>query len=410
MKRNLEQKINKLLDLFPVVAIIGPRQCGKTTLVKQLRSDWLYIDLEKPSDYNRIDLDPEFFFKQHPEKIIIDEAQRLPKIFEILRSVIDADRDKAGRFIISGSSSFDLLKNISESLAGRIAIVELGSFKANELCDQPLSDFYNIFQSDLTAVNLASLPQPLLSKNDIQNAWILGGYPEPVLKNMDNPDFYYQWMSNYEMTYINRDIANLYPKLNKVAYQRFITMLCKLSSTILNKAEIGRALEVSESSVREFLNIADGTFIWRQLPSYENSVIKSVVKMPKGHIRDSGLLHSLLGITNEKKLFTDPIVGASFESFVIEEIIRGLQATMLTKWQSYYYRTRSGAEVDLILEGPFGTLPIEIKYGIKTDKKQLETLQDFVIKNNLPFGLLINQSDQACWLTKYVYQLPACYL
>lgn len=409
MLRNISFKINQLLWYFPAVVLLGARQSGKTTLAKALRPDWLYCDLEKASDFNRIEHDPEFFFQQHPQHIIIDEAQRSPKLFETLRGVIDQQRDIPGRFILSGSSSPELLKNVTESLAGRVAIVELGTFKANEIFAKPLSPIYSLLaENQLTRDNLSQLGSPLLDLKEIQTAWQKGGYPEPVLST--SKDFYLQWMENYESTYIARDIASLFPRLNRIAYQRFLTMLCNLSSTILNKAEIARALEVSASSINEFLTIAEGTFLWRALPSYENSVSKSIVKMPKGHIRDSGLLHSLLNITQTEQLYKNPIVGASFEAFVIEEIIKGLQATLLTHWSTHYYRTRAGAEIDLILQGPFGVIPIEIKYGSTAMPRQLRSLENFVAENNLDFALLINQAEKAIWLSKTVFQLPANYL
>lgn len=408
MKRNISNKINRLLELFPAVAVIGVRQCGKTTLAKMLKPDWLYVDLEKPSDFNRIDRDPEFFFQQHPKHIIIDEAQLSPKIFEVLRGVIDADRKTTGRFIVTGSSSPELLEHVSETLAGRIAIVELGTFKANELYGVPLSPLYEMLQHPVTTQMLTQLPKPLLNLEQVQHAWIFGGYPEPTLTKAQ--EFYLQWMENYEATYIYRDVARLYPKLNKIAYQRFLNMLCNLSGTILNKSEIGRALEVNEKSIREYLTIAEGTFLWRTVPSYEKSISKSIIKMPKGYVRDSGLLHTLLHITSTEQLFNNPIIGNSFEGYVIEEIIKGLQATMLTHWTYFYYRTRSGAEIDLILQGAFGTIPIEIKYGVNTPLKSLQNLKHFVIENGLPFGILINQSTQACWLDRHIFQLPATYL
>lgn len=408
MKRNLASKIHKLLEMFPVVAIIGPRQCGKTRLSKTLRPDWLYVDLEKPSDYDRITRDPEFFFQQNPQQVIFDEAQLSPELFQVLRGVIDNDREKTNRFLLTGSSSPELLTNISETLAGRIATVELGTLKANEIYGQPLSHFYQIFTQPLSAAFFENLGTANLTSEQIQNVWYRGGYPEPVLK--DDQLFYLQWMENYENTYIYRDIARLYPKLNKIAFQRFLSMICRLSGTILNKSEIARSLEVSEGSIREFLKIIEGTFLWRPLESYEKSKLKSIVKMPKGHVCDTGLLHTLLHITNEQQLFTDPIIGRSFEGFVIEELIKGLQALFVTHWKPYYYRTRAGAEVDLILDGPFGTLAIEIKFGIKTSEKQIKSLEEFVKTNNLPFGILINQSEKPLWLTRSVFQLPACYL
>lgn len=164
--------------------------------------------------------------------------------------MIDERRGQKGRFIITGSSSPALLNNVSETLAGRVAIVELGTFKANELAQKPLSPFYGLLQHPLSKESLDSLETPSLSLQAIQRAWYLGGYPEPVLK--ESKEFYLQWMENYENTYIHRDLAKLYPRLNKVAYQRFLNMLCKLSGTILNKSDVGRALEVSEGSIRDF--------------------------------------------------------------------------------------------------------------------------------------------------------------
>ncbi len=171
MPRNLADKINSLLEMFPAVAVIGARQYGKTTLVQMLRPDWLMMDLEKPSDFNRLDFDPEFFFQQNPRHIIFDEAQLSPELFAILRSVIDSNRQETGRFLITGSSSPDLLTHISETLAGRIATVELGTMKANEIYGQPLSSFYQFFTEPLSPNFLNQLDAPQLTFNQIQKAW-----------------------------------------------------------------------------------------------------------------------------------------------------------------------------------------------------------------------------------------------
>jgi predicted AAA+ superfamily ATPase len=409
-KRHILDKALELLELFPVVAIIGARQTGKTTLAKQLRPNWQYFDIENPRDFELISHDPNLFFTQHPRHIILDEAQEYPDLFKVLRGVIDNKRDEKGRFILTGSSSPRLLSSISESLAGRIATIELGTLKVSEIIGTKLSNFYNIFSQELTKESLQQsiTKKPAITLPQIQKYWYLGGYPEPVLA--DNINYYRQWMENYRDTYINRDISLLFPKLNKTVYQRFCVMLSKLSGTILNKRDLARALEVSETTVKEYIKIIDGTFIWRQLPSFEKNIIKSVIKMPKGYIRDSGLLHWLLGISSPEKLYEHPSVGASFESFVIEELIKGLQATMVTNWEGYYYRTRNGAEIDFILDGPFGTLPIEIKYGSHTPMKQLKSLTMFIQEHDLPYGLLLNQATEATWLTQKIFQLPVTWL
>lgn len=406
-KRNQYEKIGQLLELFPAVVIIGARQTGKTTLAKQLRPNWRYLDLENPNDFDQLSHDPLLYFLQYPDDIIIDEAQSYPKLFEILRGIIDRHRQQKGRFILTGSSSPELTKLISESLAGRVAVVEISTLKINEYYQKPLSPFYELFNDKLSKESIITGKAPY-SINETKTVWLKGGYPEPIIAN--NEIFYEQWMENYYTNYIYRDISKLFPKLNKIKYQRFIKMLGKLSGTIINRSDLARALEISEGSVREYLKIADGTFIWRELPSFENSIIKSIVKMPKGYIRDSGLLHHLLNIRTQDDLFNHPSVGYSFESFVIDEILKGINATNVTNWNAHYFRTRKGVEVDLILQGYFGTLPIEIKYSSNVKMKNLNSLNDFIEKHNLPFGIVINLSEEVTWLSEKIVQIPVGWL
>ena len=187
-------------------------------------------------------------------------------------------------------------------------------------------------------------------------------------------------------------------------------MLGKLSSKIINQSDLARSLGVSEPTIRHYFTIAQGTYLWRQLRSYENNVVKSIVKMPKGYIRDSGLLHHLLRIDSLESLQSDPDCGFSFEAFVIEEILKGIQDAGVRDCDAYYYRTRGGAEIDLILEGRFGLLPIEIKHGIQVNSQQFRSLNDFIKDHHCSFGVLINQSDKIIWLTKNIIQIPAGYL
>lgn len=401
----LEERLNQ----FPVVAVLGARQCGKTTLVKQLQNNgWQYFDLENTEHYERIKNDPLFFFRQHPHHVIIDEAQLCPQIFAVLRGIIDEDRQYKGRFILTGSSSPDLQKNMSESLAGRMTTIELSPLKVNEFYQAPLSDFYEIFEQPFTRTSIDSviktMGSPPFTLEQIQHVWFYGGYPEPTLANDIN--FYQSWMQAYRDTYINRDIKQLFPQLNVFAYQRFLNMLSHLSNTILNRSDIARSLEISEKTVRDYLKIIEGTYLWRMLPSYEKASIKTIVKMPKGHMQDTGLLHFLLKINSLDDLYNHPIVGHSFEGFVIEELLKGLNNKGIVNTDAYYYRTRTGIEVDLILEGFFGVLPIEIKYGSVVISKQLKNLKSFIEKNKLPFGILINQSSEITWLTEKILQIP----
>ncbi len=407
IKRNQENIVSQLLDQFPAVAMIGARQAGKTTLAKQLRPGWRYLDLENPNDYKLISRDPILYFEQFDSDIIIDEAQLYPELFNVLRGVIDNKRSQKGRFIITGSSSAELTHHISESLAGRIATVEIGTLKANEYYGQPLSKFYQLFADKLDRGNVVK-GRSVLTRDQMNHHWLKGGYPEPTISKDDF--FWQQWMENYYFNYVNRDVAKLFPRLNKIKYQRFVKVLSSLSSTIINKSDLARALEMSEGSVREYLKIIEGTFLWREQCSFESKAIKSIVKMPKGYMRDTGLLHYLLNLRTMEDLFNYSGVGHSFEGFVIEEIIKGLNALGNTNWQADYFRTRKGAEVDLVLEGYFGVLPIEIKYSSSVPNKRLRSLSDFIERHKLPFGMVINQSDEVVWLTDKIVQIPVGWL
>lgn len=408
--RNILGHAIELTKHFPVLVILGARQVGKTTLAKMIAPHFSYFDLEKPSHYDQIIHDPEFFFSRYPEHVIFDEAQELPILFNILRGVIDNNRTQQGRFILTGSSSPELLSHISETLAGRVALIELSTLKANEYYHRPLSPFYDLFKNKLVKENVIVGHAPLTAKQ-ISFCWLRGGYPEPLLKfNRETNRYYETWMANYQATYLNRDIAKLFPKLNKINFRRFLSMLGKLSGTILNKSDLARALEVSAPTIQDYLAIAEGTFLWRQLNSFENNITKSIVKLPKGQIRDSGLLHHLLRINDLESLYSDPIAGRSFEGFVIEEIVKGIQDSGISNVQPFYYRTRSGAEIDLILEGNFGLLPIEIKLSKTVMRKSVLTLSKFIEEHQLPFGCVINQSEVVEWLTPSIVQIPVGWL
>jgi len=405
LRRNLEPRIHRLLEVFPVVMLVGARQTGKTTLSRAVRPDWHYVDLENAADYDFMTRDFEFFFQEYPRQVIFDEAQESPELFRQLRGVIDANRHEAGRFILTGSSSPDLLEQASDSLAGRIAIVELGTLKVNEIRQEPLPPFYRIFEQELDAETLGEIKSLKCPAYDLLPYFLRGGYPEPVLFNSDYA--YNAWMENYYRTYINRDIKKLFPRLDAIRYRRFVTMLSSLSGTIINKAQLGRSVDVSEVTIRDYLDIADKTFFWRTIPSYETARSKSTVKTPKGLVRDSGINHYLSGINTREKLLRAPQAGHNFESFIIEEIIKGIQSTRVTRWDYFYYRTRNGAEIDLILEGSFGLLPIEIKFGQQTTRRQLTSLQQFIQRHDLPFGIVVNNAPRIRMLSERIIQVPA---
>ncbi len=402
MKRHATPLFRELLTLFPCVAIIGVRQCGKTTLLQELPNNWKTYDLEKGSDYDQIAKDPDLFFRLNRAHVAIDESQQLPDIFPALRVAIDSDRQQTGRFVITGSSSPDLLHAISESLAGRVAILELSPFNLAEACAKPPSSFFQAINETDSLAKLLTL-QPRVELPQLFNYWLQGGYPEPWIKNQTR--FHKLWMQNYTQTYIDRDILQLFPGINRQKYRLFIQMLSHLNGTIINYSEVSRALGVSQPTVREYFQIAHGTFIWRHIPAYEKNASKRIIKHPKGYLRDSGLLHYLLHLNDLDSLIAHPQMGRSWESMVIENILRGLAAQGISH-DYYHYRTGGGAEIDLVLEGEFGLLPIEIKYGQKITSKSLRGIRDFVRERQCPLGIVINNAERVTQYEENLVGIP----
>lgn len=406
-KRHCETRIQELLSQFPAVLLLGVRQCGKTYLLKNLYPTWKYFDLENLKDRDFLTRDFDFFFQEYPQNIILDEAQEIPELFKHLRGVIDCNHKLNGRFLITGSSSPELIAKASDSLAGRIAILELGTFKVSEIRKKELSPFFEIFSSALKPATLNFL-KSLQAGNEHFNVlrfMLRGGYPSPCLSR--DKDYFNVWMQNYFDTYINRDIKKLYPRLDSLRFQRFVSMLSELSGTMINCAQIGRSLALNEVSVRDYLEIADKTYIWRQIPSFSHSKKKSLVKTPKGFLRDSGLIHYLLNIKTEEQFLRSPKAGQIFESFVIEEILKGAALKCSGRWSYSYYRTKNGAEIDLLIKGDFGLLPIEIKFSSFVESRTLIALKKFIQEHSLPFGLVINNSREIKMVSEKILQIPA---
>jgi hypothetical protein len=408
-KRNLQRRIEQLSANFPIIVILGVRQCGKSTLAKTVGCDWKYYDLENLNHLERIQNDPVLFFKENSEHVIVDEAQIYPQLFATLRGVIDERREDNGRFILTGSASFELMKNVSESLAGRVAIIELEPMKMNELEGEPLSAFFSLFEKRLSRDDLDQLKslKPARTIKDVNHYLLKGGYPQPVLRA--DSDFFLDWMENYFNTYINRDMRSLFPRIDIIKYQRVIKMLSSISGTIVNKSELARSAESSEKSIRDYLQIISGTFFWRELPAFKTSKIKTTTSLPKGHFRDSGLLLFLQNIFTPETLEFYPKLGNVFESFVVEELIRGVQAVAARNLKYYHFRTKAGGEIDLILEGSFGLLPIEIKYQSNTTKRQLTSMINFIELHELPYGVIVNNCESPSMITENIMQIPiAC--
>lgn len=407
MKRAYLQTVQNYLSYFPCVAVLGARQCGKTTLMRMLPGDWGFYDLEKARDMEAVSRDPDLFLRLNSENVIIDEAQMLPALFPALRVAIDENRMRKGRFVITGSSSPDLLSSISESLAGRVGIIEMSPLSYSESLGILRPVFPQLLDSRVNAEAVRNELRPAGSTPKILKFWFCGGYPEPWVE--DSHQFRRHWMEQYISTYIYRDISFLFPKLNKNRFQLFISQLAGLSGTIVNLSDLSRALEISQPTAREYLRIADGTFVWRTVPAFSKNSLRSLIRHPKGHLRDSGLLHHLLRIAAPEDLLAHPILGHSWEGFVVEEISKMLQAEAVP-FSMYHYRTRGGGEIDLIIETDYGLIPIEIKYAGRVHPRRLTCIRDFIGHHGSPFGIVVDNGERIEMLDDNLLLVPFTHL
>lgn len=409
MQRAAKALLSSYLSTFPCVAIIGVRQCGKTTLAKTLPEKWKHFDLERRADHDVVSRDPDTFFRLNPRQVTLDEAQLVPEVFPALRIAIDEHRRERGRFVITGSSSPELMQSISETLAGRIGIIELAPFSWSEVTETPGRDsvIRRLLNRKRTAAALIEDVQPRASLAQAHDYWFRGGFPEPWLNPGD--EFRKGWTEQYLQTYLYRDVKRLFPGLDEVRFRRFVVMLGGLSGRTLNYADAARALAVSQPTARDYFEIAHGTFIWRQVPAYSQNVMKRAVKHPRGYLRDSGLLHTLLRVPDLDALMSHPQAGPSWEGMVIEEILRQLNS-LGVGYEYSYYRTGAGAEVDLVLETDFGRIAIEIKRNSTVSSREFRGLRDFVREHKARLGIVINTDATPKLYEEKILGLPLNWL
>lgn len=335
IKRILYNQVLQSLQHFPAVGLVGARQVGKTTLAQMIAKQWpektLYLDLERPTDYSTLS-EPEFFLSRHADKlVIIDEIQLRGDLFPVLRSLIDMDR-RPGRFLLLGSSSPDLIRQSGESLAGRIAYHELSPLLLSEL-----------------------------SSDKMDLLWMRGGFPDSFLAASDEVST--QWREDFIMTYLQRDLSFMgYDiRIPVMKLRRFWQMLAHTHGQLTNLSQLAMNMELSRQSIHKYLDILQETFMVRQLQPFHTNLKKRLVKSPKIFIRDSGILHALMGINSLQELMGHSILGMSWEGFCIEQILSQIPRT----WEAFFYRSQAGAEVDLVLQRRFGEPPIfvEFKYS-----------------------------------------------
>jgi uncharacterized protein len=374
IQRQQANRLRFLLRSFPAVLLVGPRQCGKSTLAGHALPGWTHLDLDRPADLAALDADLEGFFDAHPRAVVIDEAQRLPEVFPVLRHMIDRSQRK-GRFLLLGSASPALMRSVSETLAGRVALLELTPFLASELAGTARA----------------------------ADRWFWGGFP-PIHNLRDSPARS-EWLNAYVSTFLERDLPALGIGLPTRRLRLLWTMLTHVHGNLLNVSDLARSLAVSSHTITGDLDVLEGAYMIRRLQPYHANVQKRLTKSSKLYVRDTGLLHFLAGLRRPAELATWPKRGASFEGLVIEELA-ALAALRLVRPELFFWRTHAGAEVDLLVVEGQRILPIEIKTGAAVNHHAVAGLRQCMKDLGLRRGWVISTARERRRLSPGIEIIP----
>jgi uncharacterized protein len=358
-----ETSLSAAARAFPVVVILGARQVGKTTLARAAFPAHRYVDLEDPRTAERFRRDARFELDQAaaPAGLILDEAQAVPAVFAALRGAVDAQRQSSGRFVVIGSAQQALVRGVSESLAGRAAVIEL---------------------DPLTAQEAAAGAQA----TDWRTLWLKGGFPDALAGDSR------AWWDAYLRLVLERDLPQYGVRADPVFMRRLLTMLAHQHGGLLNASALGSSLGVSHHTLLRHLDVLESIYLVRRLPPYFRNVSKRLTKTPKVYLRDSGLLHHLLNLSTADELANHPSRGASWEGFVIEDLLR--RETLAHPGSlAFFWRTAVGAEIDLVLERSAERVAIEIKAGRGDDARAVRTLREAMPDVQATRGWIVDQAE-----------------
>ena len=380
IQRNFAPHLRRLLRAFPVVTILGPRQCGTTTFVRTTLAGWTYLDLERPSVAEPFEADPEARLGQVGNRIVLDEALRCPSIFPVLRSLVDDRRSRTGRCVLLGSAAPSLVRGISESLAGRTAFLDLAPLRFDEV---------------------------VRTEPDLSVAWFRGGYPTAFLETDDRVRS--EWFEGYVRAFVERDLPALGVEVTSTTMRKLWAMLAHSNGGIWNASQIAASIGVSYHTVDRYLDILEQSFLVRRLPPWSSNLGKRLVKSPKVHFRDTGLLHHFLGIDRRQTLDVHPGRGASFEAFVIDHVISAVGRTTPGARFSHF-RTAAGVEADLVVETGGRAVPFEIKVKSAPRRDDADPLRSVMSDLGAPAGFLVHGGTENYSLGGGVRAVSAAWL
>lgn len=367
--RLIVERLHALARQFPAVLILGARQVGKTTLARSAFATHAYFDLEDYGTHGLFAEDARFQLdaRRQAPGLVLDEAQRLPGLFDALRGAIDAERSRMGRFVLLGSAQPALVRQVAESLAGRVGIIELAPLTVQETRsgDAPLTDY--------------------------RAQWLAGGFPD-ALAAAGRGGHFRDWWESYLRTYVERDLGAMGVGADPVQMRRLLTLLAHAQGGLANYSQWAAALGLSQPTVVRYVDILEQSFVLRRLPPYFRNVGKRLVKAPKLYLRDTGLLHHLLNIDSLDVLESHPIRGASWETFVLEDLLRR-EAVAHPHSQAHFWRTATGAEVDWLLERQGQLLAVEVKTARATSPYLVRSLRAILQDTGAVSATVIDQGE-----------------
>lgn len=386
-KRYIQRDIEKILKLavkqFPSIIITGPRQSGKTTLLKHLFSkDYRYISMDNPDLRLMATDEPQLFFENYPPPVIIDEIQYTPQLFSYMKMIIDENRETKGQFLLTGSQSFPLMAKVGESLAGRIGVLSLLSFSFKEQ-----------FGKDMK-----------IDINKLKKRVLTGGFPEIITTRNTNLEL---WFAGYLQTYLERDVRQLRQVGDLVDFQRFLQLIAAFNGQMINLSNLSRDLGVAVNTVKAWISLleASGQIICVK-PFYLNKG-KRIIKSSKLYLLDTGLLCYLAGMTSTKQIFKGPLSGQMFETVVLGEIVRSFYNRGEIP-RIFWWRTSYGEEVDFIIERKGKIIPVEIKLSAKVNMRMAKNLISFcnLFSDSIDKAFLVNLSHEKLMLDKKIFSIP----
>jgi len=366
ISRGFLPRLRQLLRNFPVVCILGPRQCGKTTFVKSVLPRWQYMDMEKPSDHARVTADPEEALNRLENHFILDEVQQAPQLFPVIRNFVDENRTRSGQMVLLGSASPALIQHASESLAGRIGFLDMTPFRWHEITQNA-------------------------TRLSMENLWFRGGFPDATLKKQDAARL--DWFDAYTRTFIERDLSALGINVSATQMRKLWTMLAHFNGNIWNASKLAASMGTSYHTVNHYIDILEQTFLIRKLSPYFANIGKRLVKSPKVYFRDTGLLHYFLNIHSESTLSTHHARGTSWEAFIIEELITAF-SLYVPGSQACYWRTATGVEVDLMIIQDSRLIPFEVKLHTSPDQEATKSLVSCMSDLDIEKAYLIYPGDE----------------